>query len=79
MLTTVKSCLANAALNGHRSIAFPTMGLGCEQYPTNIMCESIVKAVEEYSEQNPHSSLCTVKIYMSMGQTSVSQREVSNS
>lgn len=72
----IKCCLVKAALNGHRSIAFPAVGLGREEYAAADVCKAVVKAVEEYSDDNVSSPLTSIKVYLPPDALAVSHREV---
>ncbi|XP_046558414.1 uncharacterized protein LOC124267535 [Haliotis rubra] len=58
----ILQCLHKASVAGHSSVAFPPIGTGKRQYPTDEVARTFREAIKDFTKSNHFSSLAEVMI-----------------
>lgn len=68
--------MEKCASAGHKSIAFPAMGMGNRGYPPDVGLKSLIDAVVNHSESYLRQKVSCVKLYLLTGKSASKDLEV---
>ncbi|XP_067936661.1 protein mono-ADP-ribosyltransferase PARP15-like [Watersipora subatra] len=71
----VKACLGICTVKKYRSIAFAPDSFTSEDYAADVVADSVLAAIADFSQQHPQSCLITIKFYLSPDSTTTAVRE----
>ncbi|XP_041355430.1 protein mono-ADP-ribosyltransferase PARP15-like [Gigantopelta aegis] len=58
----IDKCFVQAAVDGFESMAFPVLGTGDQNYPTDVVCKVIFDSFSNFSHYNKRTSLCDITV-----------------
>ena len=72
----INKSLTLCSEGGYSSIAFPAVGMGTKGYPSNVVAETLLRALEDHCLTDPTSSIKRVALYLHPELTSKPQLKV---